>query len=456
MFDHGTRNKINAIATLVSTIVPAYLPACFAFYEVGPCFISGESRKNILEVSADGILQCAFGENCPNVDIHGPRRIVVEIKSPVPQQNVPETIYYEVPTRYVPQIQAELKAYDCSELWLVCSTAISTSVIVINYDNILWESIFKIMEELYGPEKPVIPTRLHGHLKDLRVTIAKSKKTHSHLMCEVPTVTGEAGNITLDPHFKSPYSLVPGRINMCSTLEDITEMNTNLSQKAIAAFKEWHQVLRDLGKELLVFMLTDKDRKYDRNVPYSFPVAYALKGSSMTNSHLKYMVDTLRNELKLRNIPVICETYDGQWHKYITENSNGTRLTHLFGRDNWNRISNLTKDKCLEEIISMFIVKKSTQNIVSNTAVNKGSEMCMPEINIEKQQNGSLHVWSGNKKMQYVQSVTPTSRPDLFEYEEIDDNTEISSTEILLKKYINDSTCKTFKCTSVFSQVGCT
>ena len=31
MFDHGTRNEINAIATLVSTIVPAYLPACFAF-----------------------------------------------------------------------------------------------------------------------------------------------------------------------------------------------------------------------------------------------------------------------------------------------------------------------------------------------------------------------------------------------------------------------------------------
>ena len=341
-----------------------------------------------------------------------------------------------------------------SELCLVCSTAISASVIVVNDDNILWESIFKIVEELYGPKKPVIPTHLHGHLKDLRVTIAESKKTHSHLMCEVPTVTGEAGNITLDPHFKSPYSPVPGRINMCSTLEDITEMNTNLSQKGIAAFKECHQVLHNPGKELLVFMLTDKDRKYDRNVPYLFPVAYALKGSSMTNSHLKYMVDTLRNELKLRNIPVICETYDSQWHKYITENSNGTRLTCLFGRDNWNRISNLTKDKCLEEIISMCIVKKSTQNIVSNTAVNKGSEMCMPEINIEKQQNGSLHVWSGNKKMQYVHSVTPTSRPDLFEYEEIDDDTEISSTEILLKKYINDSTCKTFKCTSVFSQVG--
>ena len=37
-FDHGTRNEVNAIATLISTVVPAYLPACYAFYEVGPTF----------------------------------------------------------------------------------------------------------------------------------------------------------------------------------------------------------------------------------------------------------------------------------------------------------------------------------------------------------------------------------------------------------------------------------
>ena len=452
MFDYGTRNETNAIATLVSTIVPAYLPACYAFYEVGPCFISGESRKNIIEVSANGILQCSFGDGCPNMHIHGTRWIAVEIKSPFPQPNVPENIYYDIPTRYVPQIQAELKAYNCSELWLVCSTAVSASVIVVNYDNILLESIFAIVEELYGPEKPPLPTCLHRNVKDLRVTIANSKKTHSHFMCEVPTVTGEPDNITLDPHFKSPYSPAPGRINVGSTTHAITEMNTQISQKALGAFKECHQVLRDPGKELLVFMLTDKDRKYDKNVPYSFPVAYALKGSSMTNAHLKCMVDKLRDELKLRHIPVICETYDGQWHKNITEHSSGARLTRLFGRDNWNRISNLTKDKCLEQIISISIVKKSTQTIVSQAALNKGSEICMTEINIERKQNGSLHVWSGTKQMQYVHSITPTSCPDLFKFEEIQENTELSSNEIVTQQTNPDGTCRTLKCTSVFKE----
>ena len=43
------------------------------------------------------------------------------------------------------------------------------------------------------------------------------------------------------------------------------------------------------GKELLVFMITDKNRKQQRNIPYSYTVAYALKGACMNNSHLQYM-----------------------------------------------------------------------------------------------------------------------------------------------------------------------
>ena len=171
-----------------------------------------------MEVSADGILQCSFGKNCPNKEIHGNRRIVVEIKSPVPQDNVPETLFYEVPSRHMPQLQSELKAYSCSELWLVCSTGVSATVTVVNYDAELWDSIWDLCETLYSPEKPVVPTKLHPSLKDLRLQIAHSKQCCTHLLCEVPTITGEPGNITLHPNFTSPYSPLPGRINI-----DITQ-----------------------------------------------------------------------------------------------------------------------------------------------------------------------------------------------------------------------------------------
>ena len=45
------------------------------------------------------------------------------------------------------------------------------------------------------------------------------------------------------------------------------------------------------GKRIISFMLIDKDRKQDKNVPYSYPVAYAMKGNSLSNNNLKHLVD---------------------------------------------------------------------------------------------------------------------------------------------------------------------
>ena len=38
-FDHGKDNEVHTTATLTSTVGPAFLPDCYAFFEVGPKFI---------------------------------------------------------------------------------------------------------------------------------------------------------------------------------------------------------------------------------------------------------------------------------------------------------------------------------------------------------------------------------------------------------------------------------
>ena len=420
-FDYGSKNEVNAIATLISTVVPAYLPACYAFYEVGPTFVDSDDRPNLLEVSSDGILQCSFGHECPNYQIHGDRKILVEIKSPVPQENVAETIFYGVPSRYMPQVQSQLKAYICKELWLVCSTSISASVIVVHFDQTLWESIWSVLLDLYSADKPKIPTRLHPAVKQLRIDINNSKDTHTSFLCEIPTVTGEFGSVTIPADFSSPYAPAPGRNNILKTNEMITEENLQLSVDAKCAFKQCHQVLRDPGRELLVFMLTDKDRKQSHNVPYSYPVAYALKGASMTNSHLKYLVDIVRNRLHEMQIPVLCEAYDGQWHKFITEGTESNPLTNLHGRENWNRFSSMSKEKCIENIASLSVVKKSTQDLIKACNVKKNEKILIQEIRIEKGRNNELFLSSQKGQMQYVHSIHPISRPDLYKKQEIDD-----------------------------------
>ena len=128
----------------------------------------------------------------------------MEIKSPTPQENVTETIFYEIPNRYVPQVQSEMKAYRCLESWLICSTAMSALVIVAHFDPDLWKSLWDMTSELYAAEKQKIPTKLHQSVKQLKIEIASSKSRTTKLLCEVPTVTGEYGNITVDPNFPSP------------------------------------------------------------------------------------------------------------------------------------------------------------------------------------------------------------------------------------------------------------
>ena len=231
-------------------------------------------------------------------------------------------------------------------------------------------------------------------------------------------VTGEYGSVTIPQNFNSPYSPAPGRHSILKTNERITQENFLLNADAKGAFKQCHKVLWDPGKELLVFMLTDKDRKQSRNVPYSYTVAYALKGNSMTNNHLHFLVDKVRNELKLRNIPVLCEAYDGQWHKFVTEDKKRNSLTLLHGRDNWNKVSNMSKDKCIEHIASLSVVKKSTHELLKSTNIEKGKSIVIQEIRIEKGPCSELYVSSEKGRMKHLHSVHPTSRPDLYNKKE--------------------------------------
>ena len=136
---------------------------------------------------------------------------MVEIKSPVPKENIAEMILYNIPVCYMLQLQVEMKAYSCKELCFVCSTAVSKTVTIVWYDETLWNKAWDVLINLYDDEKPNIPTKLHPSIEDLRLSISKSKEECCKFLCEVPTIMGEYGNITLALNFASPYSPCPVR-----------------------------------------------------------------------------------------------------------------------------------------------------------------------------------------------------------------------------------------------------
>ena len=206
-FDHGKDNEVHATATLTSTVGPAFLPECYAFFEVWPKFIHHPTQHKLMEVSPDGYYLCSNGGvACHNYHLHGDQKILLEIKSPFPSDDVPDSVYYEVPARHVPQLLAGMKAYKCFELWLVCSIKRSCSVIIVTFDDKLWSLLWNLVVEFYTDEKPKIPTRLHPQLQDIKLMISKYTRTCCCLLCKVPTVTGDYGDVYIDPNFSSPFS----------------------------------------------------------------------------------------------------------------------------------------------------------------------------------------------------------------------------------------------------------
>ena len=63
--------------------------------------------------------------------------------------------------------------------------------------------------------------------------------------------------------------------------------------------------------------------------PPHIPIAYGLKGPSLSNKTFRNMRNDIRNELHSRNTSVLCEVYDGQFHDIMGNSDEGKPLTRL-------------------------------------------------------------------------------------------------------------------------------
>ena len=128
----GKNNEVYAISSLVSTLLPALKMSCYNFYKVGPRFIHRKTCRNMIEVSADGMIQFPQGSNCSNREIGNThKRIIVKVKCLYPSDESPKFPSYHIPVRHVLQVLTEMVACGSEELWLMSYTLLSTTLILV-------------------------------------------------------------------------------------------------------------------------------------------------------------------------------------------------------------------------------------------------------------------------------------------------------------------------------------
>ena len=69
--------------------------------------------------------------------------------------------------------------------------------------------------------------------------------------------------------------------------KEYTKIILTIAEECTSLFPKIHNVMRMPGIELLMFMINNKDRLQNGNVPSSLPLAYAMKGRCMSNKELR-------------------------------------------------------------------------------------------------------------------------------------------------------------------------
>lgn len=385
---HGAAFERNAIATLCGQILPAYFLPCFAFYETGAYFIPGCTRDKLFEISPDGIIKCSRGNQCPFQDQVHHASVAIEVKCPFPKkEEYLSQPHYMLPSHYVIQCLLQMKALKVDRLLYMCSTAQTTTVIMLNFDMHLYNICLSIAEDLYGSHSPPYPYKLHHRVPHLKAAIKEFSQKNARFILQVPTILAKKGNLLVGqaPHCRLLPSSATFSPLQVEQLKKLCNAAQQISTVGLQLVTRIHELLRKPASEIGMFMISDSDRMYDPDSGNTWPLAYLLKGHKMNAEDLRKLMNKCLQQLHAENIPVLCFCVDGQWSKLCFRDEEDKPLTRLgLQKDTWSLVKKKSKRGCLK-------------------LLHKGTAVSLADLDllrIQKREGNNVHKF-GNISVQY-------------------------------------------------------
>ena len=286
-FEHGTTNERNAIATLAGKFLPMFLPN-LAYVEEGCYFIYSclNKEKPVLAVSPDGSLrEFDTADNSDNNAFVRDCKAAIEIKCPFPKKN-DITIYYSLPQYYVCQCLAEMKALEVKSMIFVCYTAESATFFEVDYQEELWQLLQEECEDLYSTESPKRPVKKRSTTNIIQQKLKDFSENNVRLLVELPSIC--MSNLAIASsisEIESPYLKQP-KVQTMGIERGLEKPFMDLLgalSESLDCIKTGHQLSRKKAAEVMVWVLSNKDRYWSPELPNSLIVAYGMKDYRLTS-----------------------------------------------------------------------------------------------------------------------------------------------------------------------------
>ena len=351
---HGSRNEINAVATLVAKIMPVYFLEK-VFFEEG-CYRLPQSRNACFIVSPDGSLREESAID--NSGVSQPFA-AVEIKCPYPGKLYTTQVQYKLPVYYVPQILSEMVALQVSTLLFVSYSEESTVLLRVEFDHDLWNSLLTMASDIYPAVNPSAPKRLHPRLKFIRKDMERFTNTNVSFVCEVQSVKAiqcrhDSASLSPDRRFRHQVFFSE------SEIEVKTSEFRNIAHNCSLCIKNAWGLSRQKATEVLVFLAADLDRIRRPESQYASPIAYAFKGYSMKTKVMRLMLDKVLQVCYENGMYCPVVSFDGQWYLIAIRDNNDRPLTVLqLQKDVFQEAKNQSKSALTKHMFNTNVVEVS-------------------------------------------------------------------------------------------------
>ena len=252
-----------------------------------------------------------------------------------------------------------MKCTKVQKQWIIYVGEKSAVLIKAIFDQHIWKEIWKKLLQTFDCQNPVQNKGILELRKEIFPILENFAETCCLTLCELPLSGGEMSQVTPNGKFSTyHYCQDPKRIDISIFLDnDFQETSVHLADLV----EEGFNFLRVEASEIVAFVATDSDRILKPGIPPHIPIAYGLRGHSMSNDIVCNMRNDIRNELKLRNTSVLCEVYDGQFHDLIVRSDSGQPLTRIQHAKDffWETLDNYDKNTLIMNILPYSTISPS-------------------------------------------------------------------------------------------------
>ena len=347
--DHGAKNEVNALATLLGKIMPVFHPE-FVFREDG-CEVMKMNKGGYMVISGDG---SAFHQQSS--------RIAFEMKCTVEGKVRTTDVHYSIPKYYTTQVLSQMAAKQCEEFGYICFTSESTTYIKGKMNKMLWAEIWNVANALYAEDSPR-PTHKHAAVSKLLEEL-KVFASEATFVAEFPSLYGL-------PCGCAPVATVEDAYKVHS-LPDSSEhvaksscLDSSCIDIATGALQSAYNVLRRPAKEVLVTVMSDLDRTlHSSSHTHAVPIQYGLCGFSFKmETARKYLEQAVKACLD-RQLMVKVIAFDGQFSEIAVYDENKRPLTILqFMKCYWQKVQKLSREVKVNALLEGGLVCPSPDNI---------------------------------------------------------------------------------------------